>query len=115
SELRVPLRWQSPDGITVTKVYTFRPGSYVVDVEHIVENASAEPWTGYQYRQFQRTRPTDQEGSWFLYTYTGGVISTPDKRYEKIDFDAMDRADLQREVEGGWTAFIQHYFLGAWL
>ena len=115
SELRVPLRWEGPDGIVVTKVYTFRAGSYLIDVEHIVENGSAEPWTGYQYRQFQRTRPTDQEGSWFLYTYTGGVISTLDKRYEKINFDDMDKVDLQREVQGGWAAMIQHYFLGAWI
>lgn len=115
AELRVPLRWEGPDGITVTKVYTFRAGSYLIDVEHIVENGSAEPWSGYQYRQFQRTRPTDQEGSWFLYTYTGGVISSLDKRYEKISFDDMDKQDLQREVQGGWAAMIQHYFLGAWV
>ncbi len=115
-ELRVPLRWQSADGsITVTKVYTFHADSYLVDVEHVVENHGAAPWSGYQYRQLQRTRPTDQESSWFIYTYTGGVISSLDKRYEKINFDDMDKADLQREVQGGWAAMIQHYFLGAWV
>lgn len=115
SELRVPLVWESPEGVRVTKVYTFRRGSYLVDVEHIVENRSAETWSGYAYHQLQRTRPTDQEGSWFLYTYTGGVISTPDTRYQKISFDDMDEADLQREARGGWAAIIQHYFLGAWV
>ncbi len=115
SELRVPLIWETAEGLRVTKVYRFRPGSYLIDVEHIVENRSAEPWSAYAYHQLQRTRPTDQEGSWFIYTYTGGVISTPETRYQKISFDDMDDADLQREVQGGWAAIIQHYFLGAWL
>jgi YidC/Oxa1 family membrane protein insertase len=115
SELRVPLVWETPEGVRVTKVYTFRRGSYLVDVEHIVENNSAETWSGYAYHQLQRTRPTDQEGSWFIYTYTGGVLSTPETRYQKISFDDMDEADLKREVQGGWAAMIQHYFLGAWL
>lgn len=115
SSLRVPLVWESGNGIRVTKVYTFRRGSYVVDVEHTVENGTDEPWAGYAYYQLQRTRPTDAEGSWFIYTYTGGVISTPESRYQKIKFDDMDSQDLQREVDGGWAAIIQHYFLAAWL
>lgn len=114
-ELRVPLHWESPEGIKVTKVYTFHAGSYLIGVDHIVENDSQAPWSGYAYRQLQRTRPTDAEGSWFIYTYTGAVISTPATRYEKIDFDAMDKADLQLDVQGGWLAMIQHYFLGAWI
>jgi YidC/Oxa1 family membrane protein insertase len=115
AELRVPLVWETPDGLRVTKVYTFRRGSYLVDVEHIVENRSAEAWSGYAYHQLQRTRPTDQEGSWFIYTYTGGVLSTPETRYQKISFDDMDGADLATEAQGGWAAMIQHYFLGAWV
>lgn len=79
SELRVPLVWETPEGLRVTKVYTFHRGSYLIDVEHIVENGSATPWSGYVYHQLQRTRPTDQEGSWFIYTYTGAVLSTPNR------------------------------------
>lgn len=115
NELRVPLRWESPEGIVVTKTYTFYRDSYVIDVEHRVENLSDAPWTGYQYRQFQRTTPGDDEGSFFLYTYTGAVVSTPDKRYDKYDFGDMDSADLDLHVTGGWLAMLQHYFIGALL
>ncbi len=113
--LAVPLRWESEDGIVVTKIYTFQRDSYIIEVEHRVENRSDAPWTGYQYRQLQRTRPGDEEGSFFLYTYTGAVINTPDKKYEKINFDDMDSKDLDVQVKGGWLAILQHYFLAAML
>ncbi len=113
--LVVPLHWESPEGIVVTKIYTFSRDSYVIDIDHRVENRSAAPWTGYQYRQLQRTRPGSEESSYFLYTYTGAVISTPDKRYQKLNFDDMDSADLNVQVKGGWLAVLQHYFLGAML
>jgi YidC/Oxa1 family membrane protein insertase len=115
SEVRVPLHWRSEDGISVTKVYVFHRDSYVIDLDQVVENGSQTPWTGYQYRQFQRTRPNEQETSRFIYTYTGAVISTPEKKYEKIKFDEMDKRSLDQEVTGGWAAMLQHYFLAVWL
>ncbi len=114
-ELRVPLVWESGTGIRVTKTYVFRRDSYVIEVEHRVENRSDQPWRGAQYRQFQRTEPTDMEKSAFIYTYTGGVIYSPEEKYEKIDFDDMRDTDLDRKIEGGWAAMIQHYFVGAWV
>ncbi len=115
AELRVPLVWESENGIKVTKTYVFRRDSYVVEVEHKVENGSGRPWQGHQYRQFQRTEPTDAEKSFLLYTYTGGVIYSPEEKYEKIDFDDMRDGDLSRDILGGWAAIIQHYFVGAWI
>ncbi len=114
-ELRVPLVWESGDGVTVTKTYVFHRDSYVVEVEHKVENNTARPWQGNQYRQFQRTEPTSDEKPAFIYTYTGGVIYSPEEKYEKIKFDDMRKADLSRDIKGGWAAMIQHYFVGAWI
>ncbi len=114
-ELRVPLVWVSKDGVRVTKTYVFHRNRYVVDVEHKVENGSGQPWQGLQYRQFQRTEPTDAEKSTFIYTYTGGVIYSPEEKYEKISFDDMREADLSRDIKNGWAAMIQHYFVGAWI
>ena len=36
NELKIPLRWESEDGIQVVKTYTFKRDSYLVDVEHQV-------------------------------------------------------------------------------
>ncbi|NIX01940.1 MAG: membrane protein insertase YidC, partial [Phycisphaerae bacterium] len=64
---------------------------------------------GSQYRQLQRRATSQSVGLGSIYTYTGGVISTPEKKYEKIDFDDMAEADLSLEVPAGWIAMIQHY------
>ncbi len=113
----VPLTWEQ-DGIRVTKTLTFRRGSYVVEVDHRVENTSGETWRGSQYRQLQRSAA--QRESAFLYTYTGGVYAGDkvdvDERiaYEKVDFEELGKG-LDQRLEGGWTAMIQHYFVGAWI
>ena len=113
-EIKVPLLWTSPDGVVVTKVYTFRRGSYVVDVDHTVNNASATEWKGRQYRQLQR-RDSSDGGLSLIYTYTGGVIYSDAKKYEKITFDDMKEENLSRDFGGGWAAMIQHYFVSAWI
>jgi YidC/Oxa1 family membrane protein insertase len=115
SELTIPLRWTSPQGITVTKRYRLRPGSYVVDVEHQVHNGSSAPWGGREYRQLQRTQIAEYGQSQFIRTYMGGVIYSTEEKYEKISFEDMVEQNLSRSITGGWAAMIQHYFLAAWI
>jgi len=114
-QLKVPLKWTSPDGIVITKTYTFHRNSYVIDVTHEVHNSSSAEWRGHQYRQFQRTPLGDGEKPKFIYTYTGGVIYSTEEKYEKIKFEDMEKKDLSRDIKNGWGAMIQHYFLSAWI
>jgi len=115
NEIRVPLHWTSEDGITVTKTYTFYRDSFLIDVEHQVTNNSGALWRGHQYRQLQRTAAADSESSFFIHTYTGGVIYSDEEKYEKIHFSDMADEKLARDIAGGWAAIIQHYFIGAWI
>ena len=87
--LEVPLRWTSPDGVSVTKVFEFERGSYRIHLRYIIENGSAGEWEGRQYTQIKRDDPS-REGRKLIYTYTGAVLSSPDNRYEKISFDDME-------------------------
>lgn len=115
--LEVRLNWSDPSGVKVVKSYTFRRGSFLVELNQRVENGSASDWRGGQYRQFQRTPPA-KSNSYFgggVVTYTGAVISTPEQRYEKISFDDIAKKELNQTVKDGWVAMIQHYFLGAWV
>ena len=112
--LVVPLRWRGADGLEVEKRFTFHRDSFLVDVAFIVNNRAAEPRELSHYRQLQRTQPVDG-GQAFIYTYTGGVIYSPEEKYEKIDFDDMAGKSLSRDITGGWAAMIQHYFLAAWI
>jgi YidC/Oxa1 family membrane protein insertase len=111
-ELVVPLTW-SDGGIEVTKTYRFRRGEYLVEMEQVLKNGSGEPWSGSQYRQLQRSRPLKKQR--FIYTYTGGVIYSEQTKYDKIKFDEMEDEPLRLELIGGWSAMIEHYFVGAWV
>ncbi len=111
--LEVPLRWSNGNGVEVTRLYRFRRGSYVIEAEFEVRNDSGNDWSGRPYHQLQRT-PLQQE-SRLLYTYTGGVLYSPEEKYEKISFDDMSDENLSRDVSNGWAAMIQHYFLAAWI
>lgn len=112
-QVEVPLRWSDGKGLEVTKIYRFRRDSYVVEVEFRVTNGGGEVWKAQPYYQLQRT-PL-QNTSRFIHTYTGGVLYSPEEKYQKIGFDDMRDANLNREVTGGWAAMIQHYFVGAWI
>lgn len=112
--LEVVLQWQNGEGITVRKIFRFEAGSHLIDVSHVVENASTATWHGRAYQQLQRAN-WEQASRLGIYTYTGGVIYTPEKHYEKIDFEALGSKTLDRQVSGGWVAMIQHYFLSAWI
>ncbi|MES9900475.1 MAG: membrane protein insertase YidC [Sedimenticola sp.] len=113
--LQVDLNWSGDDGVKVTKRFIFTRGSYLVTVQHIVENGSGSAWTGREYRELVRTEPIDDGNSQFVYTYTGGAIYSEAEKYEKISFSDMKDKALSREVKGGWIAMLQHYFLGAWV
>jgi YidC/Oxa1 family membrane protein insertase len=113
-ELVVELTWRG-EGVTVTKRYNFKRDNYVIDVIHEVQNDTLEPWTGGAYGQFRRIAPNESRGLGTIYTYTGGVVSSPEKPYEKYDFSDMEDQDLNLDIRGGWIAMIQHYFAGAWI
>ena len=113
NSLSVPMRWESDNGLNVIKTYTFTRDSYLVDVTYQIENQSGERFAAYPYAQFNRNQPEDD--SFMIYTYTGAVFSSPGNEYEKVDFGELEKNDFRREVNGGWAAMIQHYFVAAFI
>lgn len=111
----VPLVWESADGVRVTKTLTFTRSSYDIGVNYQVENNAETPWRVNQYQQLQRKPVTSDETSRFLYTYIGGVVSTPEERYTKAKFEKFSKEPLSVDSQGGYVAMIQHYFAAAWI
>jgi YidC/Oxa1 family membrane protein insertase len=113
--LSVDLVWQHESGIEVTKRYTFRRGSYRIEVDHILTNRSQTPWTGRDYRQLMRTEPPATAESKFMYTFTGGAAYSPDEKFRKYGFGDLADGKPDRDVTDGWIGMIQHYFAAAWV
>lgn len=113
--LVVPLQWVGSNGVSVVKRYVFHRDRYRIDVSFDVVNKAQQPWQGRMYGQFQRGVVEETRGIFRTYTYTGGVVSTPEKPYDKVDFSDMTKSNLNLTSQGGWIAMIQHYFAGAWI
>lgn len=114
NQLQVRLQWSSPDGVHVEKVYTFHRNSYVVRLQQIVRNAGTKPWRARPYEQLLR-HPPKTGSSFFLHTYVGGAIYTPQDKFRKVSFKDMSKKELDVKAVGGWVAMDQHYFLAAWI
>jgi YidC/Oxa1 family membrane protein insertase len=116
-ELRVPLTWtDDSSGVTVTKTYIFKPGSYRIDLEYSVENKSSAPWQAAAYAQILRRDPVTKRSIITTnvenYAFHGPAIYDGTK-YRKLKITDEDDTHLNIEVKNGWIAALQHHFVGA--
>jgi YidC/Oxa1 family membrane protein insertase len=114
--LNVDLHWKGEDGIEVTKQYRFTRGSYLVEVIYQIQNKTQMPWQGHFYGQIQKQHEKNKSnGMVGAQSYQGGALYTPDKRYKKISFSDMKKNPFKQNIEGGWVAMVERYFLCAYI
>ena len=114
--LTVPMTWTDNNGLQVTKTFTFKRGSYEIDLAQTVKNTSEKAWIGRQYSQLLKTPNKEKNGMLTgMRAYDGAVIYTQANKYQKVNFDDMHDENLDVASVGGWTAMIQHYFASAWV
>ena len=114
-EVQIPFTWKSDSGVVVTKTYTIRADSYVIDVDYTIDNQSADPYVVNQYRQLKRKPGTSDEKQQFVNTYIGAVVSNTEDVYQKVDFGDIEDENFNEDVTNGWVAMIEHYFAAAWV
>ncbi len=110
-------------GVTVNKIYTFKPGSYVIDVRYDIKNESAAAIAAKAYFQFLRdANPPEGESTgnnpfMGVATFTGPAIYTDVKKFQKVAISDVEKnkAEHVKESGDGWLAMVQHYFVSAWL
>ena len=108
----------SRDGVEVAKTFSFQKDSHLVDVTYDVRNTSAVPKTMRMLTQIKRDRrapPTDETVPLAPSPYLGAALTTAENNYQKVDFDDVDEGSFQATTVGGWMAFLQHYFISAWI
>ena len=117
NEWVVTLHGKSADGLEIKKEFVFTKGSYLITVRYVVANEGDKVWKGYMNTQLLRASPKEDSTSMFHPgSYTGASYSKPGQsRYKKIGFKDMTKSNLDLDVDGGWIAMQQHYFLTAWI
>ncbi len=109
-KLEVVLSW-AEGGIEIEKIFTFHRGEYLIDLTYRIKNNSDAVWNGNFYEQLHQKH--SEESRKMLPTFTGGAISSPEKRYEKMKFTDLADEPVTQETKDGWLAMIQHYFVSA--
>lgn len=115
TSLTVTLVGKTNSGVVFTKAYTFHPNSYAINLDYSVANTSATSWSGYYYSQLARSdKLPDVADDTSRYTFFGAATSTPDQHYNKVSFSSMEKEAVDlRDVQSGWVAMLQHYFVSS--
>ena len=113
------LRFESPEqgGVKYIKTYTLKRGAYDITVKHEAVNASGAPVSAQLYVQLVRDGNKPPGESSFYSTFTGPVVYTAEKKYQKAEFTDIEKGktDFQPTSPSGYVAMVQHYFASAWL
>jgi YidC/Oxa1 family membrane protein insertase len=116
-KVEVRLVASTPQGVKVTKILTFRRGSYRIDVAEEITNGTSEALSTDAY--FQLTRNGESAGGdpYMTKTYTGAAVYTEKEKFQKVTFEdiAKGKVAYPKTSDNGWVAMIQHYFVAALL
>ena len=115
-QLVVDLKF-SENGINYIKRFTLKRGLYDVQVSYLIDNESAKPWNGNLFAQLKRDNSSDPSSSTATgtATYLGAALWTSSEPYKKVSMKDIDKGQLKETVQGGWVAWLQHYFVTAWI
>ena len=114
------------DGVQVQKIYTFRRSSYVIDVALELQNKGAVPISAYAYFQLTHDGKPDANRNTVAETFgaqsfLGFATYSEERKFEKIHLTDLDKKKYETDPDpikqstNGWLAFVQHYFVSAWL
>ena len=136
-QLNVDLSFQE-NGVNYTKRFTLHRGlsvecsareisqrklecinqqAYQIDLTYLVDNQSEREWKGNLFAQLKRDGQGDPSSTTATgtATYLGAALWTADEPYKKLSMSNMDDKKFNQAVEGGWVAWLQHYFVTAWV
>jgi len=116
NELVVDLKF-TDNGVNYIKRFTLKRGLYNLNVTYLIDNQSGQPWAGNLFAQLKRDASSDPSSSTATgtATYLGAAVGTPAEPYKKVSMKDIDKGSLKETVQGGWVAWLQHYFVTAWV
>ncbi|MEO8145963.1 MAG: membrane protein insertase YidC [Betaproteobacteria bacterium] len=120
--VEVRLTSQGRGGLSATKIYRFKRDSYVIDVVLEIRNGGTAPVTPYAYFQLTHDGKSSADANAVASTFgaqsfNGFAVYTEEKKFEKVALTDIDKgkAEFLKQSSDGWLAYVQHYFVAAWL
>ena len=115
--LDVRLQADTPEGVRVTKILTFYPASYRIDIAEEIANGTVKPFATHAYFQITRDGKSPGGDPYMAQTYTGAAVYTEQSKFQKVSFEdiAKGKTPYPKSSDNGWIAIIQHYFVAALL
>ncbi len=103
------------NGVKLIKTYTFKQGSYLIDLQHQIVNNSTAAINPSVYLQLVRDGGKLEGESRFYSTFTGPAVYTEEEKFQKLTFDKIEKGSESHanKADNGWAALIQHYFVSA--
>ena len=113
----VSMTYRGDNGVVVVKRFSFERGSYLIDISYEVQNNSTSAWSANLFGQINRTNFPDPSTAAGVgrSSYLGFAATSADDPYFKVPFDDVDEGIEPYQLQGGWIAMSQHYFLSAWV
>ncbi len=114
------LRLSAPNvsGGKTDLIYTFKRGSYIVDVAYDITNGSAVAINPGAYFHLHRdTKITGSENG-MVGIFHGPAVYTDQDKYKKVDFKDIEKGKKNlytAATDNGWVGTVEHYFVNAWL
>ncbi len=132
NEIQVKFESADVGGVKLVKTYTLKRGSYDIAVRHDIVNTGAAAVSPQLYLQLVRdgNAPVNnipapklfhyfgmQNMPSFYSTFTGPAVYTEAKKYQKVEFKAIEsnKVEAEKEASNGYVAMVQHYFASAWI
>lgn len=118
------IKFSSTSGeVKLTKTFTLKRGNYIVEVDHLIENLSAQPVAPSVYLQITRdgADPAGESSAPSFLSgpanFFGAAIYSEQEKFQKVTFDEIEKrkATHIKQADNGWFALIQHYFVTAWV
>jgi len=117
NQLQVDLTYTDAQGVQIVKRFSFQRGDYLINISYNVNNPTDTPWSANLFGQIKRGGFGDPtaSGSVGMSSFLGFATTTPDDNYLKVKFDDIDDNIGGHDIQGGWVAMSQHYFISVFV
>ena len=117
NQLQVDLTYTDSQGVVVVKRFSFQRGDYLINISYNINNTTDAPWSANLFGQIKRNNYADptQTSGFGMASFLGFSTTSVEDNYIKIPFEDIDGSVPSHDLDGGWVALSQHYFISVFV